>query len=59
MEQIDPTKMIVKREEIISLGILSVEGTIAGQPAMWIGSESQIGCMRFPPPEKKEKPAAM
>lgn len=52
-------KFIPQHMETLPPGIASVTGTVDSQPAMWISSTAQIGCMCFPPPEKKEIPAKM
>lgn len=59
MSEFDLSKFTAQRIEILPPGVITVEGTMAGQPAVWISSTAQIGCMCFPPPERKEIPAKM
>lgn len=46
---------VPKHTEILAPGLVSVAGTVAGQPAVWIGSAAQIGCLQFPALEKKQE----
>lgn len=52
-------KFVPQCAEILPPGIVTVEGTVDGRPAVWVGSAAQMGCLVFPPPEKKESPAKM
>jgi len=59
MKANDLSDFIAQRAEIVPPGILAVTGTVSEQPAMWISSAAQIGCMRYPSLEKKDAPAKM
>lgn len=59
MSEIELSKFSARPIEVLPPGIVTTEDTIAGRPVMRVSSAAQIGCMCFPPPEKKESPVKM
>lgn len=42
--------------EFLCPNIIAIEGTVAGQPALWVGNVSQVGCLQIPSLKKKQEP---